>query len=144
MQTTTFEKALELVQGKDRRYRREAYIFVREALALTHTAFAQAGGARLRQFTGRDLLTGLRELALVQFGPMAITVLEEWGIRSCRDFGEIICNLVQSGVVAGSEVDWRADFAKGFDFDEAFRQPFLPPSKQANAKGVPGGSPERN
>ena len=33
--------------------------------------------------------------ALNQFGPMAVTVLEEWGVCNCRDFGEIVFNMVE-------------------------------------------------
>src|SRR6202040_2003319 len=46
--------------------------------------------------TGRQLLEGIRDYALAQFGPMAMTVLEEWGIRGCSDFGEIVFNMVES------------------------------------------------
>jgi hypothetical protein len=48
------------------------------------------------------------------------------------------------GLLAKTENDTRADFAAGYDFYEAFRKPFLPPSKQEssmqNIKPVPAPS----
>ena len=74
---------------------------------------------------------GIREYALAQFGPMAITVLHEWGIHRGLDFGEIVFNLIDAGWLAKTKEDSRADFEGGYDFDVAFRQPFLPRSKQS-------------
>ncbi|MBC8097592.1 MAG: hypothetical protein H7Y43_17455, partial [Akkermansiaceae bacterium] len=62
-------------------------------------------------------------------GPMAITVLEEWGIRTCQDFGEIVFNMVEVGLLAKTEKDTRDDFQGGYAFEDAFRKPFLPQSK---------------
>ena len=30
---------------------------------------------------------------------MTVTVLEEWGVNNCRDFGEIVFNMVESGLL---------------------------------------------
>ena len=77
------------------------------------------------------MLAGIRDYALQQFGPMAKTVLEEWGIHSGRDFGEIVFNMIEVGWLAKTGKDSRADFDQGYDFDEAFRQPFLPREKRS-------------
>ena len=50
--------------------------------------------------TGQELLDGIRLYALDQFGPMAITVLEEWGIRSCADFGEMVFEMIEVSLLA--------------------------------------------
>ena len=42
-------------------------------------------------------LPAARRLALRYYGLMAITVLNEWGIRSTSDIGEIVYNLIASG-----------------------------------------------
>ncbi len=65
---------------------------------------------------------------------MAMTVLEEWGIRNCQDFGEVVFNMVEIGLLAKTEKDSRADFADGYDFYEAFRKPYLPSNKQVPAE----------
>jgi len=130
MQEVSFEEALKEIQGKDPRYQREAYFFVREALDHTQKAMAKDRRGRIRHVTGQELLGGAREFALQQFGPMAKTVLEEWGVRCCQDFGEIVFNMVEVGWLAKTKTDSRTDFEGGYDFDEVFVKPFLPKSKQ--------------
>ncbi|MGA2866127.1 MAG: Minf_1886 family protein [Verrucomicrobiota bacterium] len=131
MHEASFDEPLELIRAKDPRYTGEAYQFVREALDYTQKSIGRENRGRIRHISGQELLGGIRDLALAQFGPMAMTVLEEWGVRNCQDFGEIVFNMVDIGVLAKTEKDTRADFAGGYDFAEAFRRPFLPPSKQA-------------
>jgi uncharacterized repeat protein (TIGR04138 family) len=64
---------------------------------------------------------------------MTMTVLEEWGVRNCRDFGEIVFNMVEIGLLAKTEKDTREDFDGGYEFEEAFRKPFLPANKPDSA-----------
>ena len=130
MHEVSFEEALAKIQAKDPRYHRDAYLFVREALDHTQKTIGKDARGRIRHVTGQELLAGIREFALQQFGPMAKTVLEEWGVRCCQDFGEIVFNMVEVGWLAKTDKDSRADFEGGYDFDEAFRKPFLPKSKQ--------------
>jgi len=129
MQQITFEEALEAIQAKDPRYQRDAYLFVREALDHTQKSIVKDNRGQIRHVTGQELLHGIREFALAQFGPMTVTVFEEWGIRGCRDFGEIVFNMVETGWLAKTDKDSREDFQAGYDFDTAFRQPFLPAKK---------------
>jgi uncharacterized repeat protein (TIGR04138 family) len=84
----------------------------------------------MRHVSGQELLAGIREYALGQFGPMTKMILEEWGIRSCHDFGEIVFNMVEVGLLAKTDKDTREDFKDGYDFEDAFRKPFLPNSKE--------------
>lgn len=142
MQEVSFEQALEQIQEKDTRYTRDAYHFVREALDHTQKRVIKssrdsrtgrsdkpAEGFPVRHVTGQELLDGIRVYALEQFGPMVPTVFEEWGIRHCSDFGEIVFNMVEIGLLAKTDKDSREDFKSGYHFDEAFRKPFLPESK---------------
>jgi len=131
MQEVSFEQALATIQAKDPRYHREAYLFVREALEHTQKTIARNPRGRIRHVTGQELLNGIRDFALQQFGPMTKTVLEEWGMRRCEDFGDIVFNMSAVGWLAKTSKDSRADFAGGYDFDDAFVKPFLPSSKQA-------------
>jgi uncharacterized repeat protein (TIGR04138 family) len=127
MQTLSFEEVLDQILTTDKRYARDSYLFVREALDHTQKAVVKEGkGGVVRHVTGQELLSGIREYALLQFGPMVITVFEEWGIRSCKDFGEMVFVMVEHSLLAKTEKDTRADFESGYDFHEAFRQPFLP------------------
>jgi uncharacterized repeat protein (TIGR04138 family) len=144
MHEISFEEALAKILAKDPRYQREAYFFVREALDHTQKTVGKDARGRIRHVTGQELLGGIRDYALQQFGPMAKTVLEEWGIHRCADFGEIVFNMVEVDWLAKTDKDTRADFADGYDFEEAFRTPFLPKSRKAalTPAAKPAQSPE--
>jgi len=129
MHETSFEEALEALTARDNRYHRDAYVFIRESLDHTQKMTARDAKGRIRHVTGQELLEGIRDYALTQYGPMAITVLGEWGVTSCRDFGEIVFNMVETGLLAKTDRDNRSDFEGGYDFFEAFRKPFLPTHK---------------
>lgn len=132
MQEISFEEAVERILAKDARYHRDAYGFVRDALDFTQKAGANREKAgKVHHVTGAELLEGIRQFALspAGFGPMTITVLEEWGVRRCRDFGEIVFNMVEIGLLAKTERDRREDFDGGYDFVDAFRKPFLPTNR---------------
>ena len=129
MQELNFEEVVDRIVERDTRYPREAYTLLREALDFTQQQVHKKSRGKVRHVSGRELLDGIREFVLQQYGPMAITVLEEWGIHNTSDFGEVVFNMVEHRLLAKTEEDSRADFAKGYHFDEAFRNPFLPSSK---------------
>lgn len=117
----------------DPRYKREAYAFVREAVDFTRKLINrenQEKQEKIRHVSVQQLLDGIRQFALKEFGPMAAMVLEEWGITSCPDFGEIVFNMVDVGLLGVTEQDRREHFQNGYDFTTAFRKPFLPKDKQ--------------
>jgi len=140
MQEVNFDEALPHILAKDPRYHHDAYHFVRDALDFTQKQ-ATKDSKRPHHVTGQQLLAGIREFALQQFGPMCLTVFEEWGLRNCQDFGEIVFNMIEIGLLAKTETDSRADFAGGYDFHEAFRDPFLPQRK--STARVPREKPAR-
>lgn len=125
MHKVNFEDELEKILAKDPRYEREAYFFLREALDHTQKMMGRAQH-EVRHVSGRQLLDGIKDFALTQYGPMTPTVLEDWGVHRCEDFGELVFNMVEQGLLSKTETDSRADFQGGYDFAEAFRQPFLP------------------
>jgi uncharacterized repeat protein (TIGR04138 family) len=131
MQEVNFDEALEKILVKDARYQRDAYVFVREALDFSQKLIGKESRGTIRHITGQELLDGIRQFALQQFGPMAVTVFEEWGVKNCRDFGDIVFNMVEIGLLAKTEKDTRDDFQNGYDFTEAFRKPFWPQGKVA-------------
>ncbi len=130
MQAVNFDEILAKIVERDPRYARDAYLFiVREALEYTHRMVSKGSKGAPRHVTGQQLLEGIRACALEQYGPLAMMVLDEWGVRNCEDFGEIVFNLVDSGLLGKTEQDSRADFRGGYDFHDAFRKPFQPASK---------------
>jgi uncharacterized repeat protein (TIGR04138 family) len=72
----------------------------------------------------RANLQGARELAIARFGPVAKTVLEQWGIGATEDFGAIVFQMVEQGLLGKTAEDKQSDFARGYDFEEAFVRNF--------------------
>jgi uncharacterized repeat protein (TIGR04138 family) len=129
MQEPNFDQVLETILARDPRYPREAYLFLREALDFTQKNISKENKDTVRHVTGQELLEGIREYALAQFGPMTLTVFEEWGVRRGEDFGEIVFNLVENRLLSKTDQDSRDDFKGVYDFTQAFRQPFLPKNR---------------
>jgi uncharacterized repeat protein (TIGR04138 family) len=109
------DACIEQILETDRRYPETAYRFVLDALTAVITSLPDP-----RHVSGRELCYGCRDMAIEEFGPLARTVLEHWNIRKTEDFGEIVFNLVERGLLAKTENDSRGDFAGVFDFDSAF------------------------
>jgi uncharacterized repeat protein (TIGR04138 family) len=113
---------------QDQRYHIEAYQFVREALAYAQEIFknnpppeAQAGENHI---TGQQLCEAIRLYSLEQFGFMAKTVLNSWGVHSTSDFGEIVYNLIRIKHMKKSSSDRREDFDNVYDFATSFEPIF--------------------
>jgi uncharacterized repeat protein (TIGR04138 family) len=128
MQKPSFAESVDEIVKHDGRYDRDAYLFVREGLDYTVKLLKKENAPKpaMRHVSGQQLLEGLRQYALEQFGPMTKTVFTHWGVNRCEDFGEIVFNLVENGVLGKTEQDRREDFRGGYDFEEAFVRPFQP------------------
>jgi len=105
--------------ARDPRYAREAYVFVSESLGYTVQKTGRKG-----HVTGRELCEGLTEFALQQFGRLARTVLENWGVRRSEDIGEIVFNMVDAGLLRKTDEDRREDFSGVLDLGEALDRGF--------------------
>ncbi len=99
----------------DGRYAPEAYAFIFEALDFTLKRIEMH-----RHVTGQELCEGIRDLAIERFGLLARTVFKHWGVTRTRDFGHIVFNLVESGLMGKTEDDRIEDFDHVYDFDEVF------------------------
>ena len=121
------EEQILRLRRRDRRYRRYAYEFVLEALdhTIAHTGRLWSAGEE-RHVTGRELLDGLRALAVERFGPLAKLVLNHWGVTRTEDFGEIVFGLVEIGLLNRHPGDSRLDFADGYDFEKVFERDYRP------------------
>ena len=118
-------KLAEIVR-RDPRYAYEAYQFVQEALEYTQKKLGRAPRPEKSEdvepqhhVRGWELLDGIRDLALREFGLMARTVFRMWGIQRTDDFGEIVFNLVESNLMSKTDEDNRKDFQNVYDLDEA-------------------------
>lgn len=126
MEALEFDKTIEQVVQRDARYHRDAYMFVRDALDYTQKNIVRTAKDGLRHVNGQELLEGIRAYALHVYGPMAMLVLNEWGLQRCEDFGNIVFNLIESGLFAKTDQDDREHFKGGYLFEEAFKKPFVP------------------
>jgi len=132
MQQPDFEAVLSTLLEEDTRFHRDAYFFLKDALDASQKAISKASKNQIGHITAQQLLNGIRQYALAQFGPMARTVLNEWGVFSCEDFGEMVFLLVEHGLLRKKESDKKEDFKGGYDFAEAFEAPFRPTQKRAS------------
>ena len=126
MQKIGFAEALDSIVASDPRYQRDAYVFLRDALDYTTKQQKKTKGASVRHVAGPELLEGVRQYALKEFGPMVVTVLSYWGIRNCEDIGNMVFNLINAGIFGKTEEDSIDDFKNVFDFGDAFVKPFEP------------------
>ena len=119
---------------RDRRYHRDAYFFVFEALRFAQEQMGIGGMAsplqedpdEERHVTGQQLCEAIRQYAIQQYGMLAKNVLNEWGVRNTGDFGEIVFNLIEIGQMKKTEHDRREDFENVFDFNDGLQDAFLP------------------
>jgi len=164
MQQINFDDGITNILEKDSRYAREAYEFLREALEFTQQAVKSGRKTKARgkdslpkellnkscelersnHITGEELLMGIREYALAMFGPMALTVFEQWGVKSCMDIGNMVFLMVEHNLLRKTQNDSPEDFKKGYDFEEAFRAPFLPEKKKGISQGENSRELEKN
>src|SRR5476649_2699047 len=113
MAKINFAEVVEQICEKDLRFSSDAYHFVQEGLNHTLKSLKRGGQHAHRHVSGQELLHGLREFALKEYGPMSKAVLNEWGIKTTDDIGK-------------NDTDSPSDFKNVFTFDDAFVKPFVP------------------
>lgn len=126
MRKISFAEAVAQILEEDPRFAPESYQFVREALDFTTIMLSKPAKGPARHISGAELLEGIRKYALQEYGPVAMMVLNSWGVHQCEDFGHIVFNLVNKGVLRKTDEDSLHDFNGGYDFEVAFRKPFQP------------------
>lgn len=104
------------ITGKDARYSARAYALLMDCVHY----LGREGG----HMSSSDIMYEFKERALDQYGPMAYTVMSEWGLSSTEDIGEMMFNLVEFHRIRKDEDDRQDDFIGGFDFREAFLGPY--------------------
>lgn len=136
----SMDQAVAKLREQDSTYAPAAYHFIRRALDHSLRKLNREDSERPAHVSGKELLEGFRDLALAEFGPLAKTVLEDWGITKCSEVGEIVFQLVSLGVLGKNESDKIDDFKELWSFAEAFDTPFQPQAAVPAAKKI---SPRR-
>jgi len=110
-----FYQTVEEICAKDSRYKPDSYEFLMQALHFSQDKLKRQG-----HITARELLEGIRELVIEQYGPMVKTVLKHWGIAKTGDFGNIVFNMAENKLLSKTETDSIDDFKDVYDFDVVF------------------------
>ena len=142
----SYRDELARIIANDPRYSIEAYAFILEALnharrqklkskghdrsqkessRTARSERSEAPGSKRQRVSGhvvgQELCESVRKVGLSQYGMLAATVFNHWGVRSTSDIGEIVYNLIAAGDLEKTPSDSRSDFDNVFDFDTALR-----------------------
>ncbi len=101
--------------GLDTRYKIGAYEFVMGGLD-----FCAAKTGESRHVTGQELSKALLMLANRQFGPMAKSVLNYWGIKKTDDIGCVVYNMIRVKILDKRPNDSLDDFNDIIDINALF------------------------
>ena len=120
------KQSIEEIARADGRFCIGGITFVYEGLSYTVKKFSEEGREKTgpHHISGHDLACGLRDLALEKWGRMAKTVLNRWGIKTTRDFGEIVYLMIKNQWMSAQPSDSLDDFNDIYDFKTAFEDGF--------------------
>jgi len=113
-------KSLEQIAKEDGRFGEGAIRFVYEGLGYTVKKVADEP----RHVGGETLCEGLKKLALERWGRLAMLVLNSWGIKTTRDFGEIVFSLIKHKWMSAQPTDSIDDFNDVYNFKAVFKDQF--------------------
>jgi uncharacterized repeat protein (TIGR04138 family) len=112
-----------------RTYHPAAYEFVDHALRFAQKKFS--GINEGSHITGSQLLDGIRELAIKEFGMMSPVVFRHWGIHSTDDFGRVVWNMIETDRMRKTDRDQLSDFCDVYDFADVFDREYRFNTSQA-------------
>lgn len=115
--TGSLDRKLDAILAADARYKREAYLFTLNALDFTLGQLDKP-----RHVTGQELLEGIKQYGQQQFGSLCLMVFTAWGIFRTEDFGQIVFQLVNSGLLSKTDKDSLDDFKNVFNLKEMLRR----------------------
>ncbi|MGB1130077.1 MAG: Minf_1886 family protein [Haloferula sp.] len=136
MQAAQFEHAVENILRRDSRFDPHAYLFLKDSLDFTLKRAAEENKGQARHVSGKELLIGFRDLALQEFGPMASTLMSEWGLSETRHIGEMVFQLIEEQMFGKQDTDTLEDFVDVFDFHESFVVPYTPKSRLPSSESA--------
>ena len=117
---TDTRRGIVSITERDGRYRAHAYSFVLAAVEYTIGLLPQP-----RHVSAAELLEGIRRYGIEEFGPMAKQVFNHWGVESTEDFGNIVYNLIDQGLLSRTEEDRLEDFHGVYDFEKVFEEDYF-------------------
>ena len=107
--------------GDHPRYPIEAYEFVCETLDYCRNSLTERPrDETIHHVSGRELLEVIRQFAVMKFSKQAKAVLAGWNISRTEDFGEIVFEMIDAGLLIKKPEDSKEDFRNVFSFEEVF------------------------
>lgn len=117
------KKSLEEISRIDGRYDVRALRFIYEGLGKTIQDIREESEQdQPRHITGAELSHGLARQASRKWGWLAKMVLNQWGVVTTRDLGEIVYLMIDNKWMAAQETDRIEDFDDVFDFEIMFEK----------------------
>lgn len=118
--------SIEQVARDDGRYDPRAVKFVFEGLGHTIEKLRQDEEIdQPRHVSGQELAWGLADLARKRWGRLAAMVLNHWGIRRTRDWGDIVYLMIQHEWMSSQENDRIEDFDEVYEFVSVFEKNYV-------------------
>ena len=114
------KKKLEKIAREDGRFNAKAVRFIYEGLDYT----AKKVITEPEHVNGTALCEGLRKLAVEKWGRLAMLVLNTWGVKTTRDFGEIVYLMIKHKWMSAQPTDSINDFNDVYDFKTIFKDQF--------------------
>ncbi|MHC4482169.1 MAG: Minf_1886 family protein [Planctomycetota bacterium] len=114
------KEKLEKIARENGRYSPQAFKFVYEGLGYTVKKMVSEPG----HVRGQTLCEGLKKLAVEKWGRLAMLVLNTCGVKTTRDFGEIVYLLIKHKWMSAQPTDSIDDFSDAYDFKTVFKDKF--------------------
>ena len=119
------KKTIEEIAGQDGRYNAEGLKFVYEGLGASIQQNKEVQDEdQPHHITGAEFSRGLAQLAIERWGRLGRMVLNQWGIRTTRDMGEIVYLMIQHQWMTAQDSDTIEDFDNVYDFEDVFEKHF--------------------
>jgi uncharacterized repeat protein (TIGR04138 family) len=113
-------KNLEKIAKENGKFNARAIRFVSEGLSYTAKKVADEP----KHVSGQTLCEGLRKLALEKWGPLSYLVLNSWGVKTTRDFGEIVWLMINHNMMSAHPTDSIDDFNNVYDLKKELKDQF--------------------
>jgi len=120
MKNPEMKKTLEKIAREDGRFSPQVIRFVYEGLGFTTKKVV----CEPEHVSGQKLCEGLRRLAVEKWGRLAMLVLNTGGVRTTRDFGEIVYLMIKHKWMSAQPTDSIGDFDGLYDFKTVFKDQF--------------------
>jgi len=118
------KKSIQEIAKADGRYSLRAFGFIQEGLeyAVKKIHGLDQPADEPHHITGKQLCEGLAEFAADKWGRMAKVTLNQLGIKSTNDFGNIVYLMVENKWMHARPEDSIEEFHDVYDFEEVFEK----------------------